>query len=100
MTAGISNQELKSQILEGSEGIQTIISNLLSLLDQLSKSVGSQQSINCMKDELKHFKQESVKITEDADTDCLSEEKASKINESLSSVIKDVENYIQESKDL
>ena len=94
------NQEWKSQILDGSDKILTIINDLLTILDQLSKSVGSQQSICCMKEELEHYREESQKITEDAETDCLSEEKAAKINKSLSSVVSDVMNYIQESKDL
>ena len=96
----LSSQVFRSQLIDGSEGIQTIINNLLTLLDQLSKSVGSQQSIRCMKDELQQFQKDSQKITDDADSDCLSEEKASKLNNNLTSVITDVKNYIQESKDL
>ena len=46
------------------------------------------------------FQKDSQKITDDADSDCLSEEKASKLNNNLTSVITDVKNYIQESKDL
>ena len=87
--------------MEGSDGIQEIISSLLTLLEQLSKSVGSQQSISCMRDELQHYREESIKILEDAaDTDCLSEEKASKINDNLTTVVADVKSYIQESKEL
>ena len=98
--AHIQSHEIKAKIVEGSEGIKMIISNLLSLLEELSKSVSSQQSIACMKNELIHYSTESIKIMDDAQTDCLSEEKAVKITENLCTVVGDVRNYIMESKEL
>ena len=98
--ANIQNHEIKGKIVEGSEGIKVIISNLLSLLEELSKSVSSQQSISCMKNELIHYSTESIKIMDDAQTDCLSEEKAVKITKNLCTVVGDVKNYIKESKEL
>ena len=96
----LRSQELKIKIVSGSEGIKMIISNLLSLLEELSQSVSCQQSIVCMKNELVHYEKESAKIMDDAETDCLSEEKAVKITESLTTVVVDVKNYISESKEL
>ena len=99
-SACFPSQELKWKIVEGSEGIKEIINNLLSLLEELSHSVASQQSIVCMKNELVHYETESIKIKDDAQTDCLSEEKAVKITESLSTVVGEVKSYITESKEL
>jgi hypothetical protein len=96
----VLNQDYKQQILEGTEGIETIINNLFVVLGELSKSVGCQKSITDIRNELESLKQASSKISKEMDTAKLSEDKAHGIGENLSSIVKEVKESVQKSKNV
>merc|ERR1711892_1011218 len=96
----VLNQDYKQQILEGTEGIETIINNLFVVLGELSKSVGCQKSITDIKNELESFKQASKRISKEVDTETLSEDQVSQIGESLSSIVMDVKHSVDKSRNI
>merc|ERR1712106_1258376 len=89
----VLNQDYRQQILEGTEGIETIINNLFVVLGELSKSVGCQKSITDIRKELESFKQASTKISKDLDS-----EKSIDAGENLSSIVREVKESITKSK--
>merc|ERR1712106_1103554 len=93
----VLNQDYKQQILEGTEGIETIINNLFVVLGELSKSVGCQKSITDIRNELESFKQASTKISNELDSDELTENNA---GENLSSIVREVKESITKSKNV
>merc|ERR1719317_1375806 len=96
----VLNEDYKQQILEGTEGIETIINNLFVVLGELSKSVGCQKSITDIKDELDSFKQASAKISKEVATLEQIEDQTSDAGESLSLVVRDVKESILKSKNV
>merc|ERR1711892_931673 len=96
----VLNQDYRQQILEGTEGIETIINNLFVVLGELSKSVGCQKSITDIKKELESFKQASTKISKEVDTETLSEDQVSQIGENLSSIVIDVKHSVDKSRNI
>merc|ERR1711892_61722 len=94
----VLNQDYRQQILEGTEGIETIINNLFVVLGELSKSVGCQKSITDIKKELESFKQASTKISKDLDSDKSTENKTNDAGENLSSIVREVKESITKSK--
>merc|ERR1712106_401262 len=93
----VLNQDYKQQILEGTEGIETIINNLFVVLGELSKSVGCQKSITDIRKELESFKRASTKISNELDSDELTENNA---GENLSSIVREVKESITKSKNV
>merc|ERR1712106_873135 len=91
----VLNQDYRQQILEGTEGIETIINNLFVVLGELSKSVGCQKSITDIRKELESFKQASTKISKDLDS-----EKSIDAGENLSSIVREVKESITKSKNV
>merc|ERR1712106_687737 len=96
----VLNQDYRQQILEGTEGIETIINNLFVVLGELSKSVGCQKSITDIKKELESFKQASTKISKEVDSDKLTENKTNDAGENLSSIVREVKESITKSKNV
>merc|ERR1712106_342573 len=96
----VLNQDYRQQILEGTEGIETIINNLFVVLGELSKSVGCQKSITDIKKELESFKQASTKISKDLDSDKSTENKTNDAGENLSSIVREVKESITKSKNV
>merc|ERR1712106_1294319 len=96
----VLNQDYRQQILEGTEGIETIINNLFVVLGELSKSVGCQKSITDIKKELEPFKQASTKISKDLDSDKSTENKTNEAGENLSSIVREVKESITKSKNV
>merc|ERR1711913_154731 len=94
----VLNQDYKQQILEGTEGIETIINNLFVVLGELSKSVGCQKSITDIRDELESFKQASTKISKEMENDEIIENAANDAGENLRLIVKDVKESILKSK--
>jgi len=96
----VLNNEYKQQLLEGSEGIETIISSFFVILGELSKSVGCEKSIAEIKNELESFKEASSKISAEIIQGDVSEEKAYIMGEKLNDIGKDVRESVRKGKNV
>lgn len=86
--------EYKQDILEGTVGIESIISNLMEVLDELAKSIKCQKHIILLREELTILQQESFLITEKANKESIIQEKAVQLSSEIYSIIKRVENAV------
>jgi len=96
----VLNNEYKQQLLEGSEGIETIISSFFVILGELSKSVGCEKSIAEIKNELESFKEASSKISAEINQGDVTEEEAYIMGEKLNDIGKDVRESVRKGKNV
>ena len=79
--------EYKQEILEGVVGIESIINNLVMVLEELRKSITSQNSLNIMKSELETLKEASNKVSDKTDVKHIDQENAIELSNELQLII-------------
>ena len=96
--------EYKQEILEGAVGIETIITNLVTVLEELRKSINSQNSLNIMKEELIALQEASNKVSDKSDHKSVDQDYAVELSLELHIILEKVQKLTQEmmlmSKDL
>ena len=86
--------EYKQEILEGTIVIESIIKHLMEILNELGKSIGSQQNIKLLKDELTKLQQESALLSSKANKEIIIQDKAILLNSEIQIIIQRVENSV------
>ena len=86
--------EHKQEILEGTVGIQSIISNLVDVLDELGKSILCQKNISQLKEELTLLQKKCLLTSEKAYKEVIIQDQAVQLSSEIYVIIQGVEDIV------